>query len=126
MFSIDNLAISIVILAILLSAILSSVGVRSSGLIKLAGGGTDWREVAYFFLAMLAGVLLRELYNMLSKGTEFNFLSFSLAIVVSPLVFFRGLLPNLKGQSFDAFTLGLAIESGFFWNSIFDGIQPAT
>jgi hypothetical protein len=76
----------------------------------------------YFFIAMLLGMLGREAYNMLLKGSKFNWVSLAMACIVSPLIF--GAVHKAVGQvDVTLPSLCLAFQNGFFWNSIFEAIS---
>lgn len=86
--------------------------------------GTDWRKVAVFFGLMILGMLAREAYNSLVNGKNFNWTSFLIACVVSPIVF--GTIHSTLGSlEITVPSIVLSFQNGFFWNSIFENIVPA-
>ena len=74
---------------------------------------------------MLLGMLAREAYNVLVNNRSFNWTSLALAAIVSPIVF-GGIYGSLGSLKLDVPTIVLAFQNGFFWNAIFEGIQPGT
>lgn len=85
--------------------------------------GTNWLYVAVFYGVMLLGMLAREIYNALLNNKPFNKISFGIAALVSPIVF-GGVYGSLGKLELNVPSVVLAFQNGFFWNSIFEKIQP--
>ncbi len=89
------------------------------------GGKEYWLKVGLFFILMVLGMLAREAYNSLVNSKPFNWISFAIAAIVSPMIFgaVYGSLGNLE---INVPSVVLAFQNGFFWNSIFEGLGPTT
>ena len=85
---------------------------------------TNWLYVAVFYGLMLLGMLAREAYNALLNDKPFNKIGFGIAALVSPIVF-GGIYGSLGNLEINVPSVVLAFQNGFFWNSIFEKIQPA-
>jgi hypothetical protein len=81
-------------------------------------------EDVVLFVAMMLGALGRELYSMLLNKASFNWISLAMAVIVSPIVF-AAVHKSGNDVPVDLIRLCLAFQNGFFWNSIFESIQPS-
>ncbi len=87
--------------------------------------GTEyWLKIGLFFGVMVGGMAARELYNALVHNQKFNWMSFAIAAIVSPLCF-GAIYDRLVGMDIGLPSLLLAFQNGFFWNSVFEGFGPA-
>jgi hypothetical protein len=116
------LAVSVVITAYVVHRLTMRATKASTNVFAALTTETDWIKVGVFFVLMLIGMLAREAYNMLVHNRPFNWTSLAIAAVVSPIVF-GGVYGSLGGLEIDPPSVILAFQNGFFWNSIFEGIQ---
>ena len=115
--------IAIGIIALVVSLVITFYTVRRTTPRDERGGKEYWLKVGLFFLLMVLGMAARELYNALVNTKSFNWISFSIAAIVSPMVF-GAVYGSLGNMDITVPTVVLAFQNGFFWNSIFEGIGP--
>lgn len=113
---------TLALLALLISFAITAYTVRRTR-IESTDENTDWGRVALFFGLMLLGILAREGFNALVNQKAFNWTSLGIAAIVSPIIF-GGIYGRLGSLKVDVPTTVLAFQNGFFWNAIFESIQP--
>lgn len=86
-------------------------------------GSTYWLKVGLYYLLMVLGMAARELYNTLAHAAKFNWVSFAIAAIVSP-VCFGAIYDRLLNMDLGLPSLLLAFQNGFFWNAVFEGLGP--
>ena len=111
------------IIALIVAFAFTWFTVRRTTIQAAQAGKEYWLKVGLFFILMVLGMLAREGYNALVNGKTFNWTSFAIAAIVSPMVFgaVYGSLGNLE---INVPSVVLAFQNGFFWNSIFENLGP--
>ncbi|MBA7491745.1 hypothetical protein ES702_02293 [subsurface metagenome] len=84
-----------------------------------------WFVVGTLFILMLIGMLAREAYNKLTKSMSFNWTSFFIASIVSPIIF-GAVYGSISALEINVPSVIFCFQNGFFWNSIFERLEPTT